>query len=119
MLTTTELWRPKVSGLFNLLAFANVGFAFLIVFVWAVAQLVIADPIAWATLAPIDRQNYLSLFTYPINLLWMLPVVAVCVGWSARKSRKERTAIGILLMPILFFSLMIGTYHVLGIYQLR
>lgn len=114
-----ELWRPRHPKLFRALVLANGGFAFLVVFVWALAAIVIADPISWATWAPVDRNSELSLLTYPTNILWMLPAMALAAGWAARKGRHERFALGIMIMPVILFALTIASYHVLGLYQMR
>jgi hypothetical protein len=119
MLPMNELWRPRHPRLFRALVLANGSFAFLVVFVWALAAIVIADPISWATWAPVERTSQLSLINYPTNLLWMLPALALGAGWAARKGRHERLALGVMLMPVMFFALMIGSYHVLGLYNLR
>jgi hypothetical protein len=114
-----ELWRPRHPRLFQALALANGVFAFFVVFAWALAAIVIADPISWATWASVERSTQLSLITYPTTLLWMMPAAALGAGWAARKGRHERLALGVLLLPVMFFSIMIVSYHVLGLYQLR
>jgi hypothetical protein len=114
-----ELWRPRHPKLFRALVLANGGFAFLVVFVWALASIVIAEPISWATWSPVDRNGELSLVTYPTNLLWMFPGAAIGAGWVARKSRRERLALGLMIMPVVFFALTVASYHVLGLYNLR
>ena len=114
-----ELWRPRHPKLFRALVLANGGFAFMVVFVWALAAILIADPISWATWSSVDRNRELSLLTYPTSILWMLPTLALAAGWIARKGRRERLALGVMLMPVMLFALTIVSYHVLGLYKIR
>jgi hypothetical protein len=119
MLHTYDLWRPKHTGLYKALAVTNGGFAFAVVFVWTVASLIVADPIAWATWSIIEHGDSGSLLRYPLSLLWMLPTISLLSGWFARRARMERLALGLMTLPVLLFGLTIIMYHLLGIYGLR
>jgi hypothetical protein len=119
MLHTYDLWRPKHTALFKALAVTNGGFAIAVVCVWTIASIILADPISWATWSIIERGDASSLLRYPINLLWMLPVVSLLSGWAARRAHKERLALGLMTLPILLFGLTIIMYHLLGLYGMR
>jgi hypothetical protein len=119
MIYSSELWRPKHRRLFRGLVVANGGFAFAIIFAWAVASILVAEPMAWATWHVIQRENAKSLLHYPLNILWMLPTFAIAIAWVTRNARKERLALGLLVLPILLFGLTIVMYHMLGRYNLR
>jgi hypothetical protein len=119
MLNTTGLWRPKHIRLFRVLTATNAGFAFAIVFIWTIASKIVSEPMAWATWHVIQRENAKSLLNYPLNMLWMLPIAAILAAWIAQRAHKERLAIGLLVLPMLLFSLTIATYHTLGLYNIR
>jgi hypothetical protein len=119
MFHTSELWRPKHKRLYSTLALTNSGFAFAVVFVWTVTSLFIAEPIAWATWSIVEHDGRMSLLRYPLNMLWMLPLVSLCAGWLAKRAHKERLALGLMTLPVLLFGLTILMYHVLGIYGVR
>jgi hypothetical protein len=119
MLPTSELWRPKHTHLYNTLAVTNGAFAVVIVFVWTVASMLIADPISWATWSIVEYRGSISLLRYPLNILWMLPALSLVAGWLARRAHKERLALGLMTIPILLFGLTIIMYHVVGLYGVR
>lgn len=102
--------RPAPARLQRTLFLANTVFAVLILFGWTLVAFVVAEPISWATWVTIGPGAKPEIFTYPYNLLWLLPLAAVGLAWLLVKAGLGRAAVSILLVPVVFHGVTFLSY---------
>jgi hypothetical protein len=108
--TTYGARRSSARSIFALIV-ANVAFAIGCLFWWNLLGLFVADPIAWATWAPLGRAGSPDYFRYPFGLLWMMPLGGALLGWMAIKLDQLRLARAAGMFPLMLLSLIFGWYY--------
>jgi len=76
---------------------------------WGTMAVFVAEPLSWATWAPVSAAP--DVFEFPFVLMWGLPLAATCLAWLAQKIDTERTAFGFASFPIILIGTMIGWYY--------
>ena len=82
----------------------NACFAVSVLFAWTLISVFVAEPVAWATWAPIARGARPELFGYPFILLWGLPIAGVFLSWVAKNFHNCKLAYFSSMAPLLFLS---------------
>lgn len=108
--TISDLRRQRTRKIMVLITL-NMAFAVGCVFWWQMLGLFVADPIAWATWAPIGKTGTPDYFRYPFGLLWMLPLAGALVAWSGVKVGNFRMARMAGLFPLALLSIVFGWYY--------
>lgn len=89
----------------------NAIFASTVLTAWTVIAVFVAEPISWATWAPLSPGSQPDLFDYPFVLLWGLPLSGIFVSWVANKFYSRTIAYLGSLSPILVLSLVICYFY--------
>ena len=89
----------------------NACFAGSVLFAWTIIAVLVADPVSWATWAPITRGTRPDLFGYPFVLLWGLPVTGIFLSWIAKNFHNRKLAYFSVLMPLMVLSLIFVYFY--------
>ena len=98
-------------GLIIALQALNVAFAAAIVSAWTYLSYFLADPIGWATWAPLSRHGNPGLLDYPFMVLWGMPLAGVAIAYCARRLMMHGLITTALILPILTLGIIIGWYY--------
>jgi hypothetical protein len=94
---------PLVRAMFA----TNLGFALAVLLAWQSVIMPILDPLAWGADRPVPSDVSMArLLEYPLLVFWAGPVAAMCAGWVLMENRRYKTALGVMLVPLLVFVLM-------------
>lgn len=108
--TYSEMRRRRTRNVAILIA-VNLAFAIACVFWWQLLGLFVADPIAWATWAPLGKNGTPDYFRYPFDLLWMLPLGGAIVAWTGLKVSNYRMARFGGLFPLTVLGIVFAWYY--------
>ncbi|MEL6372810.1 MAG: hypothetical protein AAFR04_02455 [Pseudomonadota bacterium] len=93
------------------LIIANCIFAGLVLFAWTAIALFVAEPISWATWAPLSSGSRPELFEYPFVMLWLMPLGGATAAWMTKSIQGVRWAYLSAIVPILLLSITFGYYY--------
>ncbi len=89
----------------------NGVFASSVLFSWTLVSVFVAEPVSWATWAPLDSTTTPELFGYPFVLLWGLPLSGVFLAWVAKNFHNAKLAYLSVIVPILVLSSIFCYYY--------
>lgn len=100
--------------LLNVFGIVNASFTVIVLLAWSSVQLLLIEPIEWATWRPIERTNgIMSLGDYPFVILWLMPLLGMFGGLVFGASGKSKQAYFCATTPILLIVAILGWYYVL------
>ncbi|MEQ1612560.1 MAG: hypothetical protein ABL904_07385 [Hyphomicrobiaceae bacterium] len=92
-------------------AILNVAFSALMLGLWSNVPRILAEPVRWATWAPLGAHP--DLFEFPFVMLWGLPLAGIAVAWPIRQGGSSRLAIWVASFPMLYIGTLIGGFYVI------
>jgi hypothetical protein len=94
---------PLVRAIFA----TNLGFALGVLMAWQSVIKPVLDPLGWGADQPVPSDASIArLLEYPLLIFWAGPAIAMCVGWLLMENRRYKSALGVMLLPLLVFVLM-------------
>jgi hypothetical protein len=101
---------PGTRLLFSLIAL-NGLFSAAVLTMWTAMQIFVADPITWATWAPLGRDSNPDFFDYPFVLLWSLPAGCAFAAWWTNKLGDRKLAYALVGIPVLWLGMVFAWYY--------
>ena len=103
--------KPVTTRSLFMLMGVNIGFAVCVQWGWTFVYMLLGEAMSWATWRALGMMP--DIFEYPYIMLWLLPMLAVLVARVLAEAGSSRGAHAATLVPLIFFSLIIGLYHIL------
>ena len=113
-MTNASFYQGKLrqdDRMIKLLSAANALVALSVLTAWTVVSVFLAEPVTWATHAPLSIGSRPDFIDYPFILLWLGPVAGMCLSWLAAKAGYRAVAyaalwvpLGLLLIVLLWFN---------------
>lgn len=91
-------------------AMLNVGFSAAMMWLWSDIPHSLADPVRWATWAPL--RPHPGLLEFPFVLLWGLPMAGTALAWLLRQGGSKRLALWVVSFPLLYLGILLACFHV-------
>jgi uncharacterized membrane protein len=83
----------------------------LVLIAWQTTMLLFLNPLSWASKHSFSTDHSLAaMLQYPMALFWIVPTIAVFLGWSAMRVHQYRLAVTIMMAPVLFTLLVFALY---------
>ena len=89
----------------------NACIAASMLFAWTIISVLVAEPVSWATWAPIERGTRPELFGYPFILLWGAPLAGIFMAWVSKNFHLRRLAYFSVLSPMFILALIFSYYY--------
>jgi hypothetical protein len=86
--------------LIRFLTMANALVAVSVLSAWTVVSIFLAEPVTWATHAPLSVGSRPDFTDYPFVLLWLGPVTGMAVSWLADKAGMRSITYAALWIPL-------------------
>jgi len=103
--------RRQDDRMIRILSLANGLVAISVLSAWTVVSILLAEPVTWATHAPLSIGSRPDVTDYPFVLLWLGPCIGMAVSWLANKSGIRGVAyaalwvpLGLLIIVVLWFN---------------
>lgn len=87
-------------------------FSAAVLFAWTMISVLVAEPISWATWAPLSVGSQPGLIEYPFVLLWALPLTGIFFAWIAKNLHKKNLAYFAVTTPMLILAMVFTYYYV-------
>jgi hypothetical protein len=109
MKDTAEYHRQKRwSRFLAMLIVIDIGMATGIVCFWSTVAPYLVEPVGWATSRNIPPRP--ELFDYPVELVWLIPLLCGGLAWLAVKLRLRSLARILAAFPLLLLALVDGWF---------
>lgn len=109
-LSLYEGHRYRSQGLYATFLAINMVFGASCLIIWNKLASVLSNPIAWAAGEPILSDP--GFIEYPYVLAWSVPLAAAALGWALNAARMDRSALVVLLFPLIYFGTIMLCYYV-------
>lgn len=100
---TSTFYQGKLrqdDRLIGLLTVANALVAISVLSAWTVVSMVLAEPVTWATHAPLSVGSRPDFTDYPFVILWLGPCMGMALSWLANKGGYRSITYGALWVPL-------------------
>ncbi len=101
--TTSTFYQGKLrqdDRLIRLLNMANALVAISVLSAWTVVSMVLAEPVTWATHAPLSVGSRPDVPDYPFVLRWLGPCMGMALSWLANKGGYRSITYAALWVPL-------------------
>ena len=82
-----------------------------VLFAWTIISVFVAEPISWATWAPLRIGSQPGLLDYPFILLWGLPLAGVFFAWIAKNVYQPKWAYFAVTTPMLILAMVFAYFY--------